>query len=114
MGKNVIGALITQLLSGIRVDMAHHQVNLLLGILSDIHTLWDDSADHFVIVFAVGFLIRGTGITVKYFGTYVMIISAIISIIGIAILIIYVKKDKQKRNVNMDKKQESAQREEGI
>jgi len=39
-------------------------------------------------------------IIVKYFGTNVMIISAIISIIGVAILIIYVKKDNKKQKLN--------------
>ena len=49
--------------------MTHHPVNLILRILSEIRTFWNASANHFVVVFAVPFLVGGVGITVEQTGS---------------------------------------------
>lgn len=65
--KYLIRALISKLLSCIRIDMAHHKIDLFLGVLTDIFAFRNDSPNHFVIVFTAAFLIRRTGIVIKHF-----------------------------------------------
>lgn len=60
-------AFVSDLLPGVGVDVAHHEVDLLLCILSEVSSFWDDLADQFMVVFATPFLVRGTGIAVKQF-----------------------------------------------
>ena len=72
--KNLIGTFVSQFLSGIRIDVTHHEIDLFLCIQADVGSLWDDSADQLMIVFAVGFLIRGTGVTVEHACSFVSLI----------------------------------------
>lgn len=64
--KYLIGALISKFLSCIGIDMAHHKIDLFLRILTDIFALWNNSPDHFMVVFATAFLIGSAGIAIKH------------------------------------------------
>lgn len=62
--KNIIRAFVSQIRPCIGVDVAHHKVDLLLGVLADIDSFGNASADHFMVVLAAAFLVRSIGFTV--------------------------------------------------
>ena len=64
--KNLIRTFVSQFLSCIRIDVAHHEINLFLCILANIGSLRNDPADQLMVVFAAAFLIRSTGVAVKH------------------------------------------------
>ena len=64
-GKNLIRTFVSKFLSCIRIDVAHHEIDLFLRIPAEISPFRDEPADQLMVVFAASFLIRGTGIAVK-------------------------------------------------
>lgn len=64
--ENFIRALIAELLARIGVDVAHHEIDLLLCVLSEICSLRNDPADQFMVALAASFLIRSTDIAVEH------------------------------------------------
>ena len=62
----IVRTFITEICSGIGVDLAHHQVDLFLRILPDINTFRNNPADQLVIVLTGTFLIGSTGIAVEH------------------------------------------------
>lgn len=65
--KYLIRALISKLLPCIRIDMAHHKIDLFLRVPSDIFAFRNNPPNHFMIVFTAAFLIRRTGVAIKHF-----------------------------------------------
>lgn len=52
--------------SFIRIDMVHHQSNILLCQLIETASFWQDTTYQFMVDFTGSFLIRSTWIAIKY------------------------------------------------
>lgn len=63
--EQFVRRLIVQLFSCVRIDMAHHQINVFLFQRIKGCSLWQDTPDHFMGNFTTSFLIRTLGIAIK-------------------------------------------------
>ena len=63
--EQFVRRLIVQLFSCVRIDMAHHQINVFLFQRIKGCSLWQDTPDHFMGNFTTSLLIRTLGIAIK-------------------------------------------------
>ncbi len=61
-----VWATVVQLFSFIRIDMVHHQSNILLCQLIETASFWQDTTYQFMVDFTGSFLIRSPWIAIKY------------------------------------------------
>ena len=72
--EQFVRRLIVQLFSCVRIDMAHHQINVFLFQRIKGCSLWQDTPDHFMGNFTTSFLIRTLGIAIKNMSSSILFI----------------------------------------